>query len=153
MSADALDNVVNILSGPGERSSEELRHDIEAKKEAIAGTIKRLDKRVQRATDWRAQVGEHPILALGIAAGAGCMLAAILKPKPSPYERIMDALAESVEDITDQVGRRITSHLTRNLTGGLLKAAAATLLTKGATAYLRNKLNSTSKERTESVED
>ncbi len=149
MSANASENVADILPGLGERSSEELRRDIEAKKEAIAGTIKRLDKHVQRATDWRAQVGDHPYLAIGVAAGAGSLLAAIFKRKPSPRERMMDALAESVEDIAGQVGHRIVSQFTRTLTAGLLKAAAAALVTKGATAYLRNNWSSTSKDRTE----
>lgn len=60
----------------------------------------------------------------------------------------MDALAESVEDITDRVGNRIVSQFTRTLTGGLLKAAVTALLTKEATAYLHNKWSGAPDERT-----
>ena len=49
------------------------------KKEAIAETINRLDQHVQRAIDWRAQVGDHPYLALGLAVGVGCLFAGIFK--------------------------------------------------------------------------
>jgi ElaB/YqjD/DUF883 family membrane-anchored ribosome-binding protein len=100
MSGIALERIVDIQSAPepAERSSEDLRQEIEAKKEAIAETINRLDQHVKRAIDWRAQVGDHPYLALGLAVGVGCLLVGIFKSKPSPRERIMEALADGVED-------------------------------------------------------
>jgi ElaB/YqjD/DUF883 family membrane-anchored ribosome-binding protein len=100
MSGIALERIVDIPSAPepAERSSEDLRQEIEAKKEAIAETINRLDQRVKRAIDWRAQVGDHPYLALGLAVGVGCLLVGIFKSKSSPRERIMEALADGVED-------------------------------------------------------
>jgi len=130
-----------------ERSSEDLRQEVETKKEAFAETINRLDQHVRRAVDWRAQVGDHPYLALGLAVGVGCLFAGIFKSKPSPRERIMEALAESVEDIADQVRNRIDSQFRRPARGGALKGAAEALVTKAATTYLRNKLSRAFKGR------
>jgi ElaB/YqjD/DUF883 family membrane-anchored ribosome-binding protein len=149
MSGITLERIVDIPSAPesAERSPEDLRQEIEAKKEAIAETINRLDQHVQRAVDWRAQVGDHPYLALGLAVGVGCLFAGIFKSKPSPRERMMEALAEGVEDIADQVCNRLASEFRRPPTGSALKAAAAALVTKAATAYLRNKLSHVFKGR------
>lgn len=142
MSGIALERISDIPSAqvPAERSTEDLRRDIEAKKEAIAETFNRLDQRVQRAIDWRAQVGDHPYLALGLAMGLGCMFAGVFRRKPTPRERAMDALAESVEDIVDQVRDRVNSQFSRPGRGGALKATVASLAAKAAITYLRNKL-------------
>jgi len=149
MSGIALERIVDIPSAPepAERSTEVLRREIEVQKEAIAETLNRLDQRVQRAIDWRAQVGDHPYLALGLAVGVGCLFAGIFKSKPSPRERIIEALAEGVEDIADQARNRIGSQFRRPARVGALKAAAAALVTKAATAYLRNKLSRAFKGR------
>jgi len=148
MSGTAMEKITDIPSPePAERSTEDLRQEIKDKKEAIAETLNRLDQRVQRAIDWRAQVGDHPYLALGLAVGVGCLFAGIFKSKPSPRERIMEALAEGVEDIADQVRNRIDSQFRRPARGGALKGAAAALVTKAATAYLRNKLSRAFKGR------
>jgi len=152
MSGIALEIIADIPSAPEppepmERSSEDLRQEVETKKEAIAETINRLDQHVRRTVDWRAQVGDHPYLALGLAVGVGCLFAGIFKSKPGPRERIMGALAEGVEDIADQVRNRIDSQFRRPARGGVLKGAAAALVTKAATAYLRNKLSRAFKGR------
>lgn len=99
MSGITLERIADIPYAPelAERSSEDLRQEIEAKKEAFTETINRLDRHVQRAVDWRAQVGDHPYLALGLAFGVGCLFAGIFKSKPSPRERIMEALAEALK--------------------------------------------------------
>jgi len=49
-------------------------------------------------------VAEYPALALGLAAGAGFLVAGIFKRKPSPQDRILDAMADLTEDMTDRVG-------------------------------------------------
>lgn len=100
MSGIASERIMDISSAPDptERRPEDLRREIEAKKETIAETINRLDQHVKRAVDWRAQVGDHPYLALGLAVCVGCLFAGIFKSKPSPRDRIMEALADGVED-------------------------------------------------------
>lgn len=148
MSGTTLEKITAIPSPElAERSPEDLRQEIKDKKEAIAETLNRLDQRVQRATDWRAQVGDHPFLALGLAVSVGCLVSGIFKRKPSPQERILEALAEGVEDIADQVRDRLDSLLSWPARGGALKATAAALATRAATVYLSNKLSNTSKAR------
>jgi hypothetical protein len=130
-----------------ERSQEDLRQEIKDKKVAIASTLNRLDQRVHRATDWRAQVGDHPYLALGLAVSAGCLFSGIIRNKPNPQERIMEAIAEGVEGIADQVRDRIDSHFQWPARGGVMKATVAAWATKVATIYLSNKLSGASKTR------
>jgi ElaB/YqjD/DUF883 family membrane-anchored ribosome-binding protein len=122
------------------RSTEEWRQDVEARKEAIAGTIRQIDRRVQRASDWRVQVGEHPFLAVGAAFAVGGLLAGVFRRKPTPRERIYDAIAESVEDIASNVRRRVVGHFTRGFTRSALKTVGAALVTKVASAYVSGKL-------------
>ena len=150
MSAKATTTVSNMASESASRDPAQLRNDIEASREAITDTIKRLDEHVHRAVDWRAQVRDHPFVALGTAAVGGMLLAAMFRPKPSPRDRIVDAIAESVEDITDKVRHRLGSQLTRTVTGSLLKAAVTTVVAKKATEYVlqmtANALNSNNSE-------
>jgi hypothetical protein len=122
------------------RSTEEWRQDVEARKEAIAGTIRQIDRRVQRASDWRVQVGEHPFLAVGAAFVVGGLLSGVFRRKPTPQERIYDAIADGVEDIANSVRHRVVGHLTRGFTRSVLKTVGAALVTKVASAYVSGKL-------------
>jgi ElaB/YqjD/DUF883 family membrane-anchored ribosome-binding protein len=150
MSANASTSFSNMLSESANRNPAQLRNDIEASKEAITDTIKRLDEHVHRAVDWRTQVREHPFVAVGAAAVGGMLLAGMFRRKPSPRDRIMDAIAESVEDMTDKVRNRVGTQLTRTMTGSVLKAAITTVVVKKATEYLvqmtANALNSNNSE-------
>ena len=136
MSAKATTPVSNMASDSDSRDTAQLRNDIEASREAITDTIKRLDEHVHRAVDWRAQVRDHPFVALGTAAVGGMILAGMFKRKPSPRDRIIDAIADSVDDVADKVRNRVGSQLTRTVTGSLLKAAVTTVVAKKATEYV-----------------
>jgi ElaB/YqjD/DUF883 family membrane-anchored ribosome-binding protein len=150
MSAKATSPVSNMASESVTRDPAQLRNDIEASREAITDTIKRLDEHVHRAVDWRAQVRDHPLVALGTAAVGGMLLAAMFRPKPSPRDRIVDAIAESVEDVTDKVRNRIGSQLTRTVTGSMVKAVVTTVIAKKAAEYVlqmtANAMNSNNSE-------
>ena len=135
MNGHASTSFSNISSESANRDPAQLRNDIEASREAITDTIKRIDNRMHRAVDWRAQVRDHPLVAVGAAAAGGMLLAGIFRRKPSPRERIADAIAESVEDIADNVRSRISTHLSRTMTSGLLRAAITTVVAKKATEY------------------
>ncbi len=47
------------IEGP-ERSAEEIRQDIAAKRESISETVDRLGERIQETLDWREYVVEYP---------------------------------------------------------------------------------------------
>lgn len=146
MNAHPSTSFSNISSESANRNSAQLRNEIEASREAITDTIKRIDDRMHRAVDWRAQVRDHPLVAVGAAAVGGMLLAGVFRRKPTPSERILDAIAESVEDVTDKLRYRIGSQLTRTVTSNLLKTAITTMVMKKATDYLlhtsANDLNS-----------
>jgi ElaB/YqjD/DUF883 family membrane-anchored ribosome-binding protein len=146
MSVTALEQITDTASPePAERSPDDLRQEIKEKKEAIAETLSRVDERIQRAVDWRAQVGDHPYLALGIALSVGCLFSGVFKRKPGPQERIMEALADGVENIADQVRDRVDAQFGWPNRGGALKATAAALATRTAMSYLSNQLGRVSK--------
>src|SRR5262249_362511 len=92
-----------LLNEAHQRTAESIRQDIAAKRESISGTVDRLGDRIQESLDWRSYVSEYPFVALGVAAGVGLVVSGIFKRRPTPRERILEAFAETVEDVTDQV--------------------------------------------------
>ena len=131
----------STAAGRAGRSTEEWRQDIESRKEAIAGTIRQIDRRVHRASDWRVQVAEHPFLAVGAALVAGGLLSGFFRRHPTPQERIFDAIAESVEEITDTVRDRVVGRFTSGMTRSVIRTVGMALATKAASAYVSRKLN------------
>lgn len=87
----------------GTRSAQEIREDIAAKRESITETVDRLGERIHESLDWHSYVADHPYIAIGAATGLGLLVSGIFKPRPSPRDRMIDALAETIEDITDRV--------------------------------------------------
>src|SRR5215510_14620913 len=94
------------ISG-AERSAEEIRQDIAARRESITDAVDRLSDRFQQTLDWRTQVSDYPLVAIGVAAGVGFLVSRIFKPRQSAGDRIKDALAYGIEDLTG----RIRSHI------------------------------------------
>jgi ElaB/YqjD/DUF883 family membrane-anchored ribosome-binding protein len=58
--------------------ADEIRKHIEAKRDELGAHLNELEYRVKHITDWRAQALEHPGKALGVAFGAGVLLALVL---------------------------------------------------------------------------
>jgi len=123
-----------------ERSAREIRQDIAARRESISDTVDRLSDRFQKTLDWRTYAANYPFVALGIAAGAGYLVARMFKPKPSPKERIMDAVAESIEELRGRLSDQI-DFLPQNKFGAgkTVKAAITAVVTKAAADYVKNK--------------
>jgi ElaB/YqjD/DUF883 family membrane-anchored ribosome-binding protein len=125
-----------------ERSAEEIRQDIAARRESITDTVDRLSDRFQQTFDWRAYVSDYPLAALGVAAGLGFLAARIIKPRPSPGRRIKDALAHGIEDLAGRFHHQleyVAPHRPGSGLGGTVKAALTGLVTKAATDYLQNR--------------
>jgi hypothetical protein len=124
-----------------DRSSQEIRQDIAAKRESITETVERIGDTVNRTLDWRTYAADYPLVALGAAAGLGFLLTRIFAPKPTPRERILDAIADGVEDLKDQFGGYLDVVPQKKAgVGNSVKAAAVGLLTKAATDYAKNAL-------------
>ena len=125
-----------------ERSADDIRQDIAARRESISEAMDRLSNRFQRTLDWRAYVSDYPLAALGVAAGVGFLVARIFKPRPSAGERIKDALAYGIEDVTGRIRNQLDDLTPRRSgfgVGKTVKAAAMGLITKAATDYLQNR--------------
>lgn len=139
----------------GERSAEELRHDIAVRREVIADTVDKLSERVHQTLDWRKHVAERPLLSLGVVTALGFLLGGkFFKPRPSPRERIVDALSETVEELTDRLREQLDQvQLRRPGLSSNVKAAAAGMLTKAITDYLGNQLRGETARRQRAAQD
>jgi ElaB/YqjD/DUF883 family membrane-anchored ribosome-binding protein len=126
------------------RSAEAIRHDIAAKRESISDTVDKLGERISETFDWREYVAEYPAIALGLAAGTGLLIAGIFRRKPTPQERILEAVAELTEDMKDRVGDAMAGIVQKRLVSSrTLRAAVTTMATKAAMDFLRTKLANT----------
>lgn len=131
----------DVVSG-AERSTDEIRHDIAARRESITETVDRLSDRFQQTLDWRAYVSDYPLAALGVAAGLGFLAARIFKPRPSAGKRIKDALAYGIEDLADRFQHQLGNVAPHRSGSGLsrtMKAVVGGAITEAATNYLRNR--------------
>lgn len=125
-----------------ERSVDEIRQDIAARRETITETVDKLSEQVQRKLDWREYVANHPFAALGIAAGTGILVAGLFKQRSTPAERIMCALSDSVEDLTGRLRNQLDFLPTkRPSAGSTLMIAATSIIAKAMTDYLGNRLS------------
>lgn len=125
-----------------ERSAEEIRQDIAARRESINETVDRLSDRVQQTFDWRTYVSNYPVVALGVATGLGLLVSGILKPRSTPADRMKEALADCVEDFSDRFRSQVDDITTRRPTiNQTIKAAATGLLIKGASEFVKNRVS------------
>jgi len=124
-----------------ERSAEAIRQDIAAKRDSISETVDKLGERIQETLDWREYVGKYPWLALGLAAGAGFIVAGLFKHEPTPRERIMDAVAEIAEDFADRARDVMGDALPGKKTGPgvAVRAAVTGAITKAALDFGKRK--------------
>jgi ElaB/YqjD/DUF883 family membrane-anchored ribosome-binding protein len=144
--AERTDLTSASLQGQGEvsddeRSADEIRQDIVARRESITETVDRLSDRFQRTFDWKAYVSDHPLAALGVAAGLGFLATRIFKPRPSAAKRIKNALAYGFEDLAGRFHQQLENVAPHRSDFGLsrtVKAAVTGLITKAATDYLQH---------------
>ncbi|HXU39287.1 MAG TPA: hypothetical protein VN937_23230 [Blastocatellia bacterium] len=136
----------NLATQPGfqdttvDRSAFAIRQDIAAKRESISETVDKLGDRLQQTFDWHEYVAAYPVVALGLAAGAGFLIAGAFKRKPTPQERIHEAVAELTEDLADRVGGVMAGVIQKKMfSGGAVKAAATTILAKVAVDFLKSR--------------
>lgn len=128
----------------GERSADEIRRSIAAERETITDTVDKLGGRLQRAFDWREYVAEYPALALSVAAGTGILLSAIFKREPTPRERIMNAVADLTDDLTERIGDVAGDVFKRAITPQrTVKAVATGLIARAAIDFAKRKVSET----------
>lgn len=125
-----------------DRSAEEIRQDIAARRESITETVDRLSDRFQRTLDWRAYVSDYPLAALGVVAGLGFLAARIFKPRRSAGQRVKDALSYGIEELVGRFHHQLENVAPYRSGSGMsktVKAAVTGLIAQAATDYLRNR--------------
>ena len=126
----------------GERSAEVIRQDIAAKRETITETVDKLSERIHQSLDWREYIGQYPMVAVGLAAGLGFLVSGIFKHRPTPQERIVDAVAELTEDLTGRISDVAGDTLKKKLVSGkTVKAAVTGLIAKAAMDYAKGQVS------------
>jgi ElaB/YqjD/DUF883 family membrane-anchored ribosome-binding protein len=124
-----------------ERSAEDIRRDIASTRDSITETVDQLSNRFGQKLDWRTYVSDHPLAALGVAAGIGFLASGLFKRRGSSKHRVTDVLADAVEDLTDRFRYQLDGlGLKRPGLKGTIKTAAAGAIARAATAYLRNRI-------------
>lgn len=117
----------NDLSDRADRSAAEIRQDLEGHRRSISHTVDELNRRLHESLEWRRYVADHPLAALGVAAGAGFLVSRLLPRRRSPARRIGDAIAGSFEDLTDTfrdvLGRWPATTERKSASSGLVAAA------------------------------
>jgi ElaB/YqjD/DUF883 family membrane-anchored ribosome-binding protein len=119
-----------------ERSAEEIRQNISEKRESLSKTIDQLGNRMHETLDWREQAARHPYVVLGIAAGIGFLLSGLFKASPSPGERIMDAVSDTVEDISEKVQASFKKETVNKLFTPTLITTVGTIMLKSGIDFL-----------------
>jgi len=124
-----------------DRSAVAIRQDIASKRESISETVDKLGDRIHETFDWHEYVDDYPAVALGLAAGAGFLVAGIFKRNPTPLVRIYDAVADLTEDMTDRIGGVMAGVIQKKLfSGRTVKAAATAMIAKAAVDFLKNRI-------------
>lgn len=127
------------VTGNFERSAEEIRHDIAAKRESITQTVGRLGNKIQDTFDWRGYVQRYPYQTLGVAVGAGLVLGMLFKRRTSPSQRIIDALVEKAEEIGDDLRDSARKVFLRTAAPGLFKGTIYGFAGKALMQYLQSR--------------
>lgn len=139
--------------GASERTSDEIRQDIAARRESITETVDKLSERVNRTLDWRVYVTEHPLVATGLAAGIGVLAAGIFRPRPTPGERILAALSETVEDVTGRFREQLEQLPSQQVSSRQsMQAVAAALVAKAVASYVSNRMVGTTDTNRDSTQ-
>jgi ElaB/YqjD/DUF883 family membrane-anchored ribosome-binding protein len=124
-----------------DRSAEDIRRDIASRRESISETVDQLSNRFEQKLDWRTYVSDHPLAALGVAAGIGFLASGLFRHRRRSTHRVTGALADAVEDLTDRFRYQLDGlGLKRPGLKSTIKTAAAGAIAKAATAYLRNRI-------------
>ena len=56
-----------------------IQNQIDAEKAELAGNLSELEDKAREVTDWRVQVGKHPLESVGVAMAAGIAVAMMTK--------------------------------------------------------------------------
>ena len=100
----------SFISDPGngeDRSTDEIMHDIERRRESIARTVDQAGQKVQESLNWKEQVRAHPYGALALATCAVFATVRLLRHGTTPVERLTATLSDNVDGVGTSLRRSI----------------------------------------------
>ena len=133
------DTIDSRAAGEFERTAEDIRNDIAAKRESINHTVGQLGDKIRETLDWKEYVARYPYAAVGVAVGTGLVIGMLLNRRPSPSERIMDALAEAAEEVGDDLRHSAHKLIMRAVAPSLFRGTIYGLAGKALIQYLQSR--------------
>jgi ElaB/YqjD/DUF883 family membrane-anchored ribosome-binding protein len=125
--------------GSVERSSEEIRSDIAARRESISHTVGQLGEKLHDTLDWRGYVARYPYAAVGLAVGTGVLIGRLLKRKSSPRERLVDALVEKASELGEGIRDSVQRIIMRTAGPSLFRGTIYGIAGKALMQYLQDR--------------
>ncbi len=129
----------NTIADDVERTSEEILEDIAKEGDNISQTVEQIGERIKDTFDWREYVKDSPYITMGVAAGLGFFVSGMLRPRPTPNERIIHSIAQEVHEVLGGMRAQAAG-------AGLLKVTILGIAAKVAAELIRD---AASKERAE----
>jgi len=124
-----------------ERSPDQILRDIAVKREGISKTVERLGDRIDETLDWRTHIARHPYVALAAAAGFGLWLSGRFKPGLTPARRVLDAVGDTVEELTRGLRESTKEGTSNGDAATTLKALLGSTVAKAGIAFLAKKVS------------
>jgi hypothetical protein len=112
------------------QAASEVRREIDEQRDELGENLQRLESKVKRTTDWRAQFDERPMMMIGVAFGGGLLLSSLAggggkdHGQPEP-RRFSDP--ESMHTSHPSPERNEISETIDNIRGALMGLAAREL--------------------------
>lgn len=125
--------------GGPERSADEIRTDIAARRESISRTVDRIGEKFHETLDWRGYVTRNPYASIGIAVGAGIIVGSLLRRRTTPSERIVDAIADKVGELGEDLRESARKVFLRTAAPGLFKGTVYGIAGKALMQYLQSR--------------
>ena len=113
-----------------ERSSEDIRRDINREEENLSQTVEQIGERIKEKLDWRAYMKDSPYWAIGAAAGLGFVASMVFSRRATHMERILGSFAE---DMRGSLG----DHPSGAAGTGLIRMTLLGIATKAAADWIK----------------
>lgn len=147
-------NKTGIMNG--NRSSDEIRRDIEREKDNFSHTVEQIGERIKEKMDWREYVNNYPFLSLGAATGIGYLSSSVFRKRTSSIEQIMRPIAKEArkslgglrpESNSPGLARLILVGIVTKVATALIKDAASSQRASGTGPHYRAELDTAENPR------
>ena len=103
----------------------QLQREIDAEKAALADNLSTLEAKARGITDWRAQVGKHPLASVGVALAAGAAIALMTQRRRIVVVHRNEPPADGTTTTTTPADSFMSLPVVDRVVGALVAVAAA----------------------------